>query len=69
MSVADTYDVRIWGHSCALEIFCHLKAKKRLGAHAKEIEKWIPALVKVITEEEIEGAAGTTLPTKRPPPS
>ena len=66
MSVAENYDVRIWGHACALEIFSHLKAKKRLGAHAKEIEKWIPELVKIITEEEIEGGGWNYATHKTP---
>ncbi|MFN0207595.1 MAG: prenyltransferase/squalene oxidase repeat-containing protein [Planctomycetota bacterium] len=53
-STIDRYDVRIWGQSCSLELFCHLKMKNRLGPKAKEIEEWMPKLVATITTEEIE---------------
>lgn len=54
-STVDAYDVRIWGQSCALDLFAHLKLKKRLGARAKDIQEWMPKLIKTIVTEEIEG--------------
>lgn len=54
-STVDTYDVRIWGQACALELFSHLKLKNRLGANAAKIRQWMPKLVSTLTTEEIEG--------------
>lgn len=51
----NAYDVRIWGHACALEFFSHLKLRNRAGKHAKEIEEWMPKLVQTIATEEIAG--------------
>lgn len=49
------YDVRVWGHAWALELFCRLREKKRTGARAKEIAAFIPRLVKALEIEEIGG--------------
>lgn len=54
-SRADTYDVRVWGHCYALELFCKLRAAGRLGPHKEAIETWIPKLVAALLEEELPG--------------
>jgi hypothetical protein len=54
-STKDAYDVRIWGHAFALDFFCHLRAAKAAGEHAKKVEEWIPKLVDVVVTEEIPG--------------
>lgn len=53
-STKDAYDVRVWGHSYSLELFCELRAKNRLGKHEKAIKAWIPKLVAILVKEEIE---------------
>ncbi len=55
LSTQDGYDVRIWGHSYALEFFCHLRALKRVGDHGKEIDQWITKLVDILVAEEVPG--------------
>jgi hypothetical protein len=54
-SVENAYDVRVWGHACALEFLCRARAAKRAGARAKEVDAWIDALVKTLVEEELPG--------------
>jgi hypothetical protein len=54
-SVEDKYDVRVWGHACALEFLCHVRAKEVGGDHAKKVEEWIPKLVETLVKEEIPG--------------
>ena len=54
-STASAYDVRVWGHGYALEYFCHLRARKATGEHAKEIDDWIKKLVDTLVTEEIPG--------------
>jgi hypothetical protein len=54
-STQNGYDVRVWGHSCALEFFCHLRAAKADGEHATAIGSWIPKLVETLVTEEIPG--------------
>jgi len=52
-STRDTYDVRVWGHCYALDLFCRLRETKRMGTHAKAIEVWIPRLVAALIKEEL----------------
>ncbi len=52
-STRDTYDVRVWGHCYALDLFCRLREARRMGAHAKAIESWIPRLVAALIKEEL----------------
>lgn len=52
-STRDTYDVRVWGHCYALDLFCRLRDAKRMGAHGKAIEAWIPRLVAALIKEEL----------------
>lgn len=52
-SRADAYDVRVWGHCYALELFCKLRAAGKLGPHKQAIEAWIPKLVAALLEEEL----------------
>lgn len=52
-STKDAYDVRVWGHCYALELFCRLRAARRLGGHAKPAGEWIPRLVRTLVEEQL----------------
>ncbi|MFC1724453.1 hypothetical protein ACFL4T_02420 [candidate division KSB1 bacterium] len=55
-STVNTYDVRLWGHSYALQLFCYLKNAGFSYVSSKQrasIEKWIPDLVKILLEEEL----------------
>lgn len=54
-STENTYDVRIWGQSCALEFFSHAKLQRRALPRQKEIDAWMPKLIETIKTEEIEG--------------
>jgi len=47
--------VRVWGHACALEFFCHLRAAKAAGGQAEAVEAWITKLVETLITEEIPG--------------
>ena len=50
-STVDAYDVRVWGHLCALEFLCRLRAAKKLP---KEGAEWIPKLVASLVEEQLK---------------
>lgn len=50
-STVDAYDVRVWGHACALEFLCRLRAAKRLP---KEGAEWIPKLRASLVEEQLK---------------
>jgi len=52
-STRDTYDVRVWGHCYALDLFCQLRAADRMGKHKAAIESWIPRLVAALVKEEL----------------
>lgn len=52
-STRDAYDVRVWGHCYALDLFCRLREVKRMGGHGKAIESWIPRLVAALVKEEL----------------
>jgi hypothetical protein len=54
-SVKDVYDVRVWGHACALEFLCHVRAAKAAGDRGKQVDEWAARLVKTLVEEEIAG--------------
>jgi hypothetical protein len=54
-STKEGYDVRVWGHGCALEFFCALRAAKATGERGKEIDAWIKKLVETLITEEIGG--------------
>lgn len=54
-STENAYDVRVWGHACALEFLCRIRAAKRAGARIRQVDAWIETLVKTLVEEEIEG--------------
>src|SRR5262249_6446248 len=54
-STRDAYDVRVWGHACALEFLCHVRAAKAAGEHAKKVDEWVTKLVKTLLTEEITG--------------
>lgn len=49
------YDVRIWGFTWALDLFCQLRHDNALGKHKTEVEKWIPKLIDAILVDEIPG--------------
>lgn len=63
-STRDGYDVRVWGHACALEFLCHIRAAKTAGTHAGAVNDWIPKLVKTLLTEEIPGG-GWNYATRR----
>ncbi len=65
-STADRYDVRIWGHACALELLCRLREAGRLGKRAAAAEKWIEELVATIVREELTDG-GWNYATRRAP--
>ena len=53
---ADTsasYDVRIWGHIYALDLFCRLRASGRFEELRKRTDPWIPKLVEILKTEQI----------------
>ncbi len=54
-STKEGYDVRVWGHAYALEFLCYIRQFKAAGDHAKEVDEWIPKLVQILVEEEING--------------
>ncbi len=54
-SAEDAYDVRVWGHASALEFLCQVRAAKAAGGRLKDVERWIPELVRTLAFEEIPG--------------
>jgi hypothetical protein len=52
-SAEDAYDVRVWGHSYALEFLCHVRAAKVAGDKADKVKEWIPKLVDILVKEEL----------------
>jgi hypothetical protein len=54
-STQDAYDVRVWGHSCALEFLCHVRAAKIGGLHSNAVDTWIARLIETLVIEEISG--------------
>ncbi|MHC5111176.1 MAG: prenyltransferase/squalene oxidase repeat-containing protein [Planctomycetota bacterium] len=64
-SQEDKYDVRVWGHACALECLCQIKLSQRLSHdkkkangttnQARNIDAWITALTRTLVTQEIKG--------------
>lgn len=48
------YDVRVWGHIYALDLFCRLKHSDRFQDLDSELTSWIEKLTQILLEEEIE---------------
>jgi len=54
-STEDAYDVRVWGHATALEFLCQMRGAARAGGRLKDVDAWIPRLVRTLQAEELEG--------------
>jgi hypothetical protein len=54
-STKDGYDVRVWGHGCALEFLCQARAAKAAGEQARPLDEWAAKLVQTLVTEEIPG--------------
>lgn len=54
-SQENRYDVRVWGHIYALDLFCRLKDAEGFEEVKEETNAWIPKLVETLVFEEIEG--------------
>lgn len=54
-STKDAYDVRVWGHACALEYLCQVRAAKAAGDKAEAVDKAIRGLVETLVTEELPG--------------
>jgi len=54
-STVDAYDVRVWGHACALELFCRIRAADYAVSQQqkKAIDAWIKKLVNTLVTEEL----------------
>ena len=50
----DTYDVRVWGHIYALDLFCRIRDSKRLETIREKTDPWIPKLVEFLKTEQID---------------
>jgi len=55
LSTENGYDVRVWGHACALEFFCHAARLKASGPHGEAVQQWIGKLCDILVAEEIPG--------------
>ncbi len=53
-STANRYDVRVWGHVYALDLFCRLKTSGRFENLEGEFDPWIPKLTKMLLSEELD---------------
>jgi hypothetical protein len=67
-STEDAYDVRVWGHSYALEFLCHVRAAKVAGDKADQVKEWIPKLVEILVKEELP-KGGWNYASRRAPAS
>ena len=54
-SQENRYDVRVWGHIYALDLFCRLKGADGFDEVKEKTNAWIPKLVDALEFEEIEG--------------
>src|SRR5207237_635695 len=54
-STEPRYDVRVWGHACALEFLCNARAAKAAGKYAAAVDAWIPKLIATLVTEESTG--------------
>ncbi len=53
-SVTDRYDVRVWGHSYALNTFCVLAKRDLKLSQMEDIRGWIPRLIKSLLFEQLQ---------------
>ena len=53
-SKTNRYDVRIWGHIYALDIFCRIKDRDEYKEVTEKTSEWIPKLVEAVTFQEVE---------------
>lgn len=53
-SQKDVYDVRVWGHIYALELFCRLKPSTRFNELSQKTDPWIPRLTEYLVSEELK---------------
>ncbi|HMP78137.1 MAG TPA: hypothetical protein PKD54_01675 [Pirellulaceae bacterium] len=51
----NTYDVRVWGHIYALDLFVRLETSGRFDALVEKTTPWIEKLVDALVEQEIDG--------------
>ncbi len=54
-STQEGYDVRVWGHACALEFLCYVRKYKAGGERGKDVDMWIKKLIDTLVTEEIPG--------------
>lgn len=54
-SQEDRYDVRVWGHIYALDLFCRLEDADGFDQVKEKTNAWIPKLVETLVFEEIKG--------------
>ena len=50
---ANQYDVRVWGHIYALDLFCRLRLTDRFSQLREQTDPWIPKLVQILLTEQI----------------
>jgi hypothetical protein len=67
-STVDAYDVRVWGHACALEFLCQVRTAKVAGEKAEATDEAIRGLVKTLLTEELTGG-GWNYASRRAPAS
>lgn len=53
VSTRNQYDVRVWGHIYALEMFCQLQRHSEFKEEARIVKPWITKLVEIVVEEEL----------------
>lgn len=53
-SELDRYDVRVWGHIYALDLFCRIQQSDRFSNLKQQTAPWIPKLTKILLQEELE---------------
>jgi hypothetical protein len=68
-SKVEAYDVRVWGHAYALEFLCRLRAAKRCGKRAADVDAWIPKLVDALATERLHGGGWNYDSTRHVPAS
>lgn len=54
-SQVDNYDVRVWGHIYALDLFCRLHQSPLIAERVELIDGWIEKLITALAEEELKG--------------
>ena len=53
-SQKDQYDVRVWGHTFALDLFCRLKHSGRFPKSEEKTKPWIEKLTRTLLFEELK---------------